>query len=136
MVVAGPHGVAVGAFCWVDPDSGQANNSLSEASLFGFVLPIQNQYNLWERAFIRNGFPFQQMIVRPGVGCAVASSGAFRAKFSEGGNVGDRVFADVNTGLPYSTASDDRIPTRWTLTQGGAAGALLLMSNLVRPFNS
>lgn len=160
MVVAGPQGVAIGAFCWVDPDSGQASNSFFEASLFGFVLPIQNTYNLWERAFIRNSLPFQQMIVRPGVACAVASGGAFRAKFPEGGNAGDRVYADPNTGLPYAIGAGDLspvsiddssvtmddtnvtmdqlnlIPTRWTLTHGGSPGARLLMSTLVRPFNS
>ncbi len=160
MCVAGAQGLPIGAFCWVDPDTGEANNSVSDGALFGFVLPLANNYNLWERAFIRNGLPFAQMIVRPGVACVVASMGVFRAKFPNGGVAGSRVYANPITGLPYAIAGaqlapvsmddasvtmDDTavtfdqlnlIPTRWTLTQSGTAGSRLLMSSFVKPLNS
>lgn len=160
MCVAGPQGLAIGAFCWVDPDTGEASNNISGGPLFGFVLPLENNYNLWERAYIRNCLPFQQMIIRPGVGCVVAVAGTFRAKFPNGGLAGSRVYADPSTGLPYALSGtemqpvsvddaqitmDDSaitmdqlnlIPTNWTLAQCGAAGSRLLMSTSVKPFNS
>lgn len=160
MCVAGPQGLAIGAFCWVNPDTGETSNSVSDGSLMGFVLPVENNYNLWERVFIRNGLPFPQMIIRPGVACVVASMGVFRAKFPDGGCAGARVYANPINGLPYAGVGsqftpitmDDSlitmdntsvtfgelnlIPTRWTLTQSGTAGSRLLMSSFVKPLNS
>jgi hypothetical protein len=179
--VAGPNGLAIGAFCWVDPNTGQASNTLvgntmtasaaileasdivsgsgassasgnasiaetadaisaagvtSSGLLFGFVLPLENTYNLWERAFIRKELPFAQMIIRPGVECTISSQGAFRTKFPNGGSVGDRVYADPATGLPYSGPERASfIPTQWTLAQNGPPGARLLMSSFIKPFN-
>lgn len=157
--VAGPNGTAVGCFAWVDPDSRIASNAYIADAFIGFVLPLANPNNLWERAFIRNSFPFSQMVVRPGVACVVASVGTFRAKFPEGGNVGSRVYADPNTGLPYAIAGaklnpismDDTavtmdnasitmdetnlIPTSWVLAQSGNPGSRLLISQMVQPFN-
>jgi hypothetical protein len=160
MCVAGPQGLAVGTFCWVDPNTGEASNTVTPASLLGFVLPLANNYNLWERAFIRDCPPFKQMILRPGVACVIASMGVFRAKFPNGGIAGARVYADPNTGLPYAISGpqlvpvsmDDAsvtmdnasvtvdasslIPTRWTLTQSGNPYSRLLMSSFVKPLNS
>ena len=158
--VAGPSGLAIGAFCWLDPDTGQASNSFTSNALMGFVLPLENRYNLWQRAFIRPSFPFAQMVIRPGIECVIAAVGCFQAKFPEGGEAGSRVYADPQCGLPYAVSGteltpvsmdeapitmDDSnvtmdqpnlIPTRWTLMQSGCPGSRLLMSAFVQPFNS
>jgi hypothetical protein len=156
--VAGPEGVAVGCFGWIDPDSGQVSNKLIAGALMGFVLPTANPYNMWERVTFRRGPPFPQMVIRPGVRCVVASVGDFRAKLPNGGQIGARVYADPATGLPYaqgafilpsidnlSISMDSAsvtfdgagyyIPTRWTLCQSGNAGASLRISQMVKPFN-
>lgn len=134
--VAGPNGAAIGCFGWVDPDSRIVSNNYLVGALMGFVMPLANQYNLWERAFVRNCFPFSQMIVRPGVACVVASVGTFRAKFANGGQAGTRVFADPATGLPASgDTTGSLIATPWTLTQSGQPGSRLLISQMVKPFN-
>lgn len=133
--VAGPNGTAVGCFAWVDSDSRIASNTYIPGSLIGFVMPLANRYNLWERAYIRHCWPFPQMVVRPGVACGVASLGTFRAKFPDGGQVGSRVYADPDTGLPYGAGGLALIPTNWTLTQSGGPGSRLLISQMVQPFN-
>ena len=134
--VAGPNGVAVGCFGWVDPDNGQVSNAQIPDAPMGFVLPMANPYNLWERVYIRRAFPFPQMVIRPGVRCVVASVGDFRAKFPDGGQVGTQVFADPATGLPYSgNTTGSYIATPWTLCQSGGAGASLRISQMVKPFN-
>lgn len=136
--VAGPNGLAIGAFCWLDPDTGQASNSFSDGTLLGFVLPLANPYNRWQRAFIRPSFPFAQMVIRPGVGCVIAAAGVFHAKFPQGGQSGSQVYADPNTGLPYvlTDGSSGLIATPWTLMRGGAPGSRLPISTFVKPFNS
>jgi hypothetical protein len=158
--VAGPNGLAIGAFCWLDTDTGQASNSFVPGALMGFVLPLANPYNLWQRAFVRQSFPFPQMVIRPGVSCVIAASGCFNVKFPDGGQAGSRVYADPQTGLPYVVAGgelmpvsfdessitmDDTnvtmdqqnlIPTKWTLLQSGRPGSRLFMSTFVQPFNS
>lgn len=161
MCVAGPDGLAVGAFCWVDPDTGEASNVQAEGALLGFALPVANPYNLWERAFIRAPCglnPFAQQIVRPGVQCVIAIAGDFIVKFPQGGAAGSKIGASPFTGLPYTggcpsfvTDSDGEIvfdsygnpviasvatiPTPWTLAQGGGPGSRLRMSSFIQPFN-
>jgi hypothetical protein len=138
MTVAGPQGLAIGTFCWVDPDSGQAFNTQTPNTLFGFVLPLANRYNLWERVYtqypIEGVPPFPQEIIRPGVGCVIAASGVFSPKFPDGGEVGTQVFADPATGLPYSGNPGSYVATPWTLMQNGGPGAKLRMSTFVQPF--
>lgn len=142
MCVAGPQGVAIGAFCWVDPDTGQVNSTLSDGALLGFVLPLANSYNLWERVFMQYPNrslqpPFPQQLIRPGVACVVAQSGVFAPKFPLGGQVGTRVFTDPATGLPYSgNVTGTYVATPWTLAQSGGPGARLRMSTFIKPFNS
>jgi hypothetical protein len=136
-IAAGPNGVAIGAFCWVDPDTGEANNTQSPGTLLGFVLPLANRYNLWERVYMRYGWPFAQQVIRPGVACVVAQAGVFSPKFPNGGQVGTQVFADPATGLPYSgNTADAYVATPWTLAQSGGPGARLRMSSFLNPFSS
>jgi hypothetical protein len=51
--VAGPNGVAIGSFGWLNTDTGQIANVYAAASLLVFVLPIPNVYNAWERMYIQ-----------------------------------------------------------------------------------
>ena len=50
---AGPEGVAVGCFGWLDVENGQVSNAQANGDILVFVLPVANDYNLWERAYIR-----------------------------------------------------------------------------------
>lgn len=139
--VAGPAGVAIGTFCWVDPDTGQVSNIQAPDTLFGFCLPLANPYNLWERVQrvvpVNGAPPFPQEIIRPGIGCAVAAAGVFSPKFLLGGQVGMRVYADPATGLPYSgNVIGSYLATPYTLTQSGAPGSRLRMSSFVKPFSN
>jgi hypothetical protein len=136
--VAGPLGLAIGAFCWLDPDTGIATNVQSEGALLGFTLPLANRHNLWERIYtqypIEGVPPFPQEIIRPGVGCVIAQSGVFSPKFPDGGQAGTQVFADPSTGLPYSGNPGSYIATPWTLMQNGGPGAKLCMSTFATRF--
>lgn len=138
--IAGPQGLAIGTFCWLNPGTGQAKNVQSVGTLLGFVLPLANRYNLWERVYTQfplDGVPpFPQQIIRPGIACVLAQSGVFAPKFPNGGQVGSQVFADPSTGLPYSgNVTSEYFPTPWTLMQSGGPGAKLRMSTFVKPFN-
>lgn len=139
--VAGAAGLAIGTFCWLDPATGEASNAHAPNTLFGFVLPLSNPYNLWERVYTQwpvNGVPpFPQQIIRPGVACVIAGAGVFSPRFPNGGQVGTQVFADPATGLPYSgNTTGTYVATPWTLMQSGGPGARLRMSSFIQPFNS
>lgn len=140
MCVAGPQGVAAGAFCWVDCGTGEVSNVQADGTLMGFALPHANPYNMWERVYIQNPVngspPFPQQITRPGVRCVVASAGVFSPKFPYGGQVGTRVYTDPATGLPYSgNVTGTYVATSYTLLQSGGPGCRLRMSSFVQPFN-
>ena len=142
MCVAGPQGVAIGAFCWVNPDTGEASNTQSAGTLIGFCLPHANPYNLWERVAIQYPNeslqpPFPQQIVRPGVRCVVAASGVFSPKFPLGGQVGTLVYTDPATGLPYSgNVTGNYVATSYTLAQSGGPNCRLRMSSFIQPFSN
>lgn len=138
---AGPQGLAIGSFGWIDLDTGLITNTYVDGTKLVFVLPLANPYNAWERVFIQppnfeTGFPpFAQMIIRPGVACITAVSGVFAPKFPSGGQAGAQVYADPATGLPYSgNVTGTYLPTPWTLTRSGGCGAKLLMSSFLAPF--
>lgn len=50
--VAGPNGVAIGAFGWFDTGTGQVGNVYAAGMLLVFVLPLWNPYNAWQRAYV------------------------------------------------------------------------------------
>ncbi|MGA7539856.1 MAG: hypothetical protein WBW93_13935 [Steroidobacteraceae bacterium] len=136
---AGPQGLAIGTFCWYDPDTGIATN-VQSAGFLGFVLPLANRYNLWERVYTQYPMdgvpPFPQQIIRPGIACVLAVSGVFAPKFPNGGGAGSQVFTDPATGLPYAgNTTGTYVATPWTLLQSGGVGARLRMSTFVQPFN-
>jgi hypothetical protein len=139
--VAGTEGLAIGAFAWADPATGEVTNVQAPNTLLCFVLPLADPYNLWQRVYtvfpVDGVPPFPQQIIRPGVGCVLAQSGVFSPKFPNGGQVGMQVFADPATGLPYSgDVTGNYVATGWTLLKSGGPGARLRMSSFIQPFNS
>lgn len=134
-LTAGANGLAIGAFAWIDPATGQSFNAEISGGKFGFVLPIP-----WlgdpEVATLScaNGFP--QRILRPGMACVIAAIGEFRALFPQGAKVGMQVYADPTTGLPYTTSNGGAyIATKWTAMQTCAARARARISSFISPFN-
>lgn len=134
-VLAGANGVAVGAFAWVDSESGLASNAVIDGAAMGLVLPVPRIWD-WEVATTSyaNGFP--QRVLRPGMTCVVAANGDFRPVFPQGGVAGMQVYADPATGLPYAgQAQPNYVASGWTLMQNGGPRARLRMSSSVQPFN-
>lgn len=147
---AGPAGVALGTFGWVDPDSGLVSNTLIPGALLGVILPVPLALK-WSRTVVRGPYRF----LRHGLGCIVAAVGNFAVRLPLGGQIGAQIYADSTTGLPYAAGTfnqpsmDDSeitmdsaavrmdqtpyVPTGWTLMQSGAAGARLRISSFVKP---
>lgn len=137
---AGPNGVAVGCFGWLDVESGQVTNQQVAGGILVFVLPVANDYNLWERAYINypvDGVPpFPQEIVRPYVRCGAAVAGVFSPKFPSGAQAGALVYADPATGLPYGeNLTGAFVATPYTTLQSGPPNCRLRVSSFVKPVN-
>ena len=155
-LAAGPNGVAMGQFGWVDSDSATVSNVQSAGSMLVFVLPTYNGWN-WQRVYPQppvdcsGALPnlsgitpapsvpstsYTLMILRAGMQCIVATSGSFLTRFPLGGQVGSQVWADPATGLPYSSnLTGSYIGTPWTLMQSGGCGSQLRISSFTRPLN-
>src|SRR5579875_229436 len=154
-ITAGPNGVALGLFGWVDPTTLEVSNVASAGALLGFVLPTFDRWN-WQRAYpqppagccgVTPNFsglnpappapaaPFPLLMLRVGMPCVVAAAGVFNARFSLGGQAGNRVWADPASGLPYDSDLGGYVATPWTLMQSGGCGAALRISSFVSPFN-
>lgn len=130
-ITAGPDGVAIARFGWIDPDSGEVSNVLEAGAALGFVLPVPNLYN-WQRAYPQAG----AIILRPGMACAIAAQGVFRTRFPLGAEAGSQVWTDPATGLPYSSnVTGEYVPTAFTVMGNGGCGARLTISSFVAPFN-
>lgn len=134
---AGPNGLAVNAFAWIDPATGQCSNNQPAVGLLGLVLPVANLYNLWERAYVSHVNGFRQLILRPGVACVLAVMGDFLMRFPLGATAGSRVYADPTTGLPYTDSNGGtNVPTPWTAGQSCGAGGRARISTSVQPVNT
>ena len=131
---AGPNGVAVGAFAWVDPETGDVSNSQIEGVL-GFVLPVNRIGDPFETTRSRaNGFP--QLLIRASLACVVAATGDFDAFFPAGANAGAQVFADPATGLPYTVnPNQSYVPTPWTACRDCRPLSRARISTSIKPFN-
>lgn len=133
--VAGPQGVVLGIFGWVDRTTLQVSNVQAGGAQLGFVLPTFNMWNLqrvkpqWIEGFGR------QLLLRPGLECVVAVAGDFLTQFPLGGQAGSQVFADPATGIPYANNPGGLVATPWTLMQNGGCNAQLRISSFVKPVN-
>jgi len=151
--VAGASGVAIGIFGWVATD-GTVSNAQSPGGILVFVLPVLNDYN-WQRVYTsypvssgRNysGYPadpyqnpaqFPLRVIRAGNQVVPATIGTFRARFPGGALIGNQVWVDPVTGLPYaSNVTGLYVPTHWTVMRNGRANAVLLVSSSVPPLSS
>jgi hypothetical protein len=149
--VAGSNGVAIGIFGWIDPDGIVSNTQEDDEQLLVFVLPLINSYN-WQRVYpsfpaftgrnisgypvdpYQNPAPFTLAVIRAGYETVLASVGTFKTRFPGGGQVGDQVWADPDTGLAYdANVTGGYVPTPWTCMQNGNANAALVISSFVTP---
>lgn len=135
-LVAGPSGVVLGIFGWVDPDLLEVSNVQTEGFALGFVLPVFNLSN-FQRVFAQWGpLSGPELVLRQGLGCVVGVAGDFMTRFPLGGQAGNRVWADPATGLPYDADLGGYVPTTWTLMQTACGcGARLRISSFVQPLN-
>lgn len=134
-ILAGPDGVAVGSFGWVNPTNGLVTNTQVDGAALGFVLPVawlgDPEVATWSCA---NGF--RQRVLRPGMNCVVAAVGEFVPTFPQGAQVGSQVYVDPATGLPYTDSNSGAyVATQWTAMQSCGARASARISSFVSPFN-
>lgn len=138
--VSGPNGVAIGCFGWADSETGRVNNYQTPGTQLGIVLPMAGKYNLWERAYIRYGLPFPQMIIRTGVRVIVAAIGDFMLKFPRGAQLGMQVYADPFNGLPFAGPvpylTNGGTPTPWVTATQGPPNARIRVSTSIQPFGN
>jgi hypothetical protein len=131
-LTAGPNGVALARFGWVDPSSGEVSNVWTAGWALGFVLPIYDLWN-WQRVFRQAG----ALILRSGQQCVLAAGGLLVARFCFGAQAGQRVYADPNTGAPLSgnSTNPSAIATPWTVMKSACCSALVPISTAVQPLN-
>lgn len=151
---AGENGVVLGIFGWMDPATGLVGNEQVEGGLLGFVLPVFNMYN-WQRAYtlpppdapIRPGFPpggyttqlepqanppnYGQIVLRPGMGCVLAVAGEFNTRFPLGAQVGQPVWVDPESGLPYSQDLGGYVQTGYQSAANAECGGLARISSFL-----
>jgi hypothetical protein len=156
-LTAGPNGVQLGIFGWADPNTGEVSNQYIPGGALGFVLPVRQMWN-WQRAYPQCTPPYPPgIILRPGMQCVLAAIGDFLTRFPLGGEAGNQVWTDPNTGQPYaasagenlstdsgliivtqggnpiSTQSGGFVATPWTLMQNGGCNSKLRISSFVKP---
>jgi len=152
---AGAQGVIPGIFGWMDPATGLVGNIEVEGGLLGFVLPVFNMYN-WQRAFtmpppgapVRPGFPvggyatplqpqvnpppYSQIVLRPGMACVLAVAGEFNTRFPQGAQVGQPVWTDPESGLPYAAnLGGNYVETPYQIAQSVECGGLARISSFL-----
>ena len=150
---AGQPGVAHGIFGWVAPD-GTTTNSYVPNGILAFILPVLNAYN-WQRVYpsfpassgenisgfptdpYTNNAPFPLHVIRPGNPVIPAVLGTFNSKFPNGAMVGQQVWVDPDTGLPYgSQESPTYLQTGWTVMRSGGACSILRIASLMPPLTN
>lgn len=117
-LTAGPDGVQMGIFGWVDPATGQVTNVRPDGGgILGFVLPIRGMWN-WQRTTRTPlGAAVRGLILRAGMGVTLAAAGDFVTTFPFGGDAGAQVFTDPTTGVPYAGNPGGMVATPWTLME-------------------
>ncbi len=95
---AGPQGIVIGNFVWVDPDTGLALNSqqngiIAIAALESFRYPVLYQKN-------------NVLMTSPGNTIYPWTAGYFWAPFPSGAIQNDPVYADNATGTPITGSGD------------------------------
>jgi hypothetical protein len=150
--VAGPDGVSLNRFGWLDPDTGEVSNIYEAGALLGLILPQPYRYarNGWNLAYWSAG----ALILRSGQMVTLAAQGDFWVRFAGGAMPGQQVWADINDGsagagaIPMWTADSNTVTadsyytadgamgvyTPWTVMTYAPPGAPALISSWAKPF--
>jgi hypothetical protein len=128
-LVAGPQGLTVGRFSWVDATRTYAGNvQVGAAAPDGFVHRGSNP------TFITIYLAETTMLVQPGFGVTLHSAGAFWAKTSTVTTFGQKVFANTATGAACTGAAGATIAgfveTKWFCHTVQNAGELMKISTI------
>lgn len=121
-LAAGPDGLIVGRFAWVNAELQTVSNRWALGFQLGFVPLIQLSYPGLH--LIAGGL----LQLRAGYAAVVVSFGDFWARFPYGAQVGDRVYAAAIDGAPISGQAIDAMPTRWKVATNCAPGELAIIT--------
>lgn len=135
--IAGPEGVALGIFGWVDPNTHEVSNVQTEGAHLVFVLPVVGMWN-WNRCYPNRVAPCgpPQIILRAGLEVVPAVQGDFLTRFPLGAQAGARVWTDPATGLAYdANLTGGYIATPWTVITNCGCNGLARISSFTAPVN-
>lgn len=119
--VAGPDGLVMGRFGWVDAN-GIATNARTDASQrLGFVLRL---YGTWQRVY----WDSRRWFLRAGLGAQILSRGDFWARFANGADAGQPVYADLLDGQCCSGQTADAELTPWAVVTSCGPNSLAVIS--------
>ena len=151
-LVAGPNGLTLARFAWVNPQ-GQASNWYAPGYQLGFALFNYDQWN-WQRVYNQAG----TTVLRSGQQCQLASIGDFAMRFPQGAIAGSPVWANPSDGTascqpsglaavldssgePVLDSSGNIIyaqaqfiQTKWVAMRNGGCNCLTLASSFAFPF--
>lgn len=122
-----PDGLAVARFGWASKATGRAANIRTDATdLLGFVLPI---IATWQRVRVDLG----RFYIRPGLEVTLCSRGDFYARFPDGAQRGQPVYASTLDGSPISGYAADAELTQWSVVTSCGPGQLAIISTWSNP---
>lgn len=125
---ADPDGIAVARFGYADRYTGRAANERTNAQqILGFVLPVVNS---WQRVYVGLG---RIVYVRPGLEITMCSRGDFYARFPNGAERGQPVYASLLDGSVISGQAADAELTPWSVVTSCGPGQLAIISTWSYP---
>ena len=126
--------VTVGKFCWVDATDAQFVNKVKGTNTQLSGLVYRDNATVWNNADYSIGY---SMDVSSGYACQVAQRGSYYAVLfaslaaAQAVNLGDAVYCENATGnvVVGVTAQGGYTKTNFVITQVGAVGELVIISN-------
>lgn len=122
---SGDDGLIMAHFGWADPATGKAGNLYNPDALLGFVQP--------QSGHVRRRLSVDGVLIRPGYAVTLFAAGDFYARFKDGAQAGQPVYASMLDGAPLSGESDAGILTPWYVLQDAAPGGVVIISTWSRP---
>ena len=121
---AGPSGITVAAFAWVNQDGMTVSNT-GTGKPAGFV---HNEQQGLTTQYLQSA----TMTVPAGFGITLSEGGDYWAISSHTANRGDSVYASTTDGsvqtAPAGDAPQGTVDTGWTVSQGGPAGTAIIIT--------